>query len=72
MYVSEAVPELVRSLAATCLHKGRVLVAHGRNRGGEQVFLEQVCPWGTWGIGLPMWGIGLPIWGIGLPGSPVC
>lgn len=45
--MSEAVPDLVRSLAAACLPKGRVLVAHGRNRGGEQVFLEQVMLWGT-------------------------
>lgn len=50
--MSEAVPDLVRSLAAACLPKGRVLVAHGRNRGGEQVFLEQVCPWVTWSTGL--------------------
>ncbi len=42
MYVSELVPELVVSLDALCSAQGQVLIAHGRNRGGEEKLMSEV------------------------------
>ena len=46
MYIAEAVPDLVSTLVALCAPGGQVLLAHGRNRGGEAALLVQVC--GIW------------------------
>ena len=43
MYIAEAVPDLVSTLVALCAPWGQVLLAHGRNRGGEIALLAQVC-----------------------------
>lgn len=43
MYIAEAIPDLVSTLVALCAPRGQVLLAHGRNRGGEAALLAQVC-----------------------------
>ena len=42
MYIAEAIPDLVRTLDAICSPSGQVLIAHGRNRGGESTLMSQV------------------------------
>ena len=40
MYITEAVPAFVATLTALTAPSGKALVAHGRNRGAEPVFIE--------------------------------
>ncbi|GAX77181.1 hypothetical protein CEUSTIGMA_g4627.t1 [Chlamydomonas eustigma] len=42
MYISEAVSDLVLTLEASVAPLGQVLLAHGRNKGGEGTFFETV------------------------------
>ncbi len=42
MYIAESVSHLVKTLSLTCSATGHVLVAHGRNRNGEGIFMHQV------------------------------
>ena len=42
MYIADAIPQLVQSLAALSDHKTKILVAHGRNRQAETLFFEEV------------------------------
>eukprot|EP00955_Chlamydomonas_euryale_P081207 363544-Chlamydomonas_euryale.AAC.9 len=45
MYISEAVHALADTLCGTVAAGGQVLLAHGRNRGGEAEFFDTVCVW---------------------------
>ena len=45
MYIPEAVPDLVATLEAVCAPSGQVILAHGRNRGGESALMAKVRAW---------------------------
>ena len=42
MYIADAIPQLVQSLAALSDNKTKILVAHGRNRQAESLFFKEV------------------------------
>ena len=45
MYIEDAIPDLVESLARMCGRKTIAYVAHGRNCGAEAGFLQQLGGW---------------------------
>lgn len=45
MYILEAIPDLVATLDCLCGPKTIVYVAHGRNCGAEEAFLERLAGW---------------------------
>ena len=45
MYILEAIPALVATLARLCGPQTCAYIAHGRNCGAEDSFLEQLVGW---------------------------